>query len=119
MGKIKRKSEEPKESKKRDKLKVEESVKIKSKQILPTNLKDEAGTSKLKKDELDPKEEPEKIREEKWQEGEKILCFHGPLIYDAKIQRVEFLHHILKAHESKEFFLLLAIFLLEFFLALL
>ena len=22
-------------------------------------------------------------------EGEKILCFHGPLIYEAKIQKVE------------------------------
>ena len=23
-------------------------------------------------------------------EGEKVLCFHGPLIYEAKIQKVEF-----------------------------
>ena len=26
--------------------------------------------------------------EEKWRAGEKILCFHGPLIYEAKIQSV-------------------------------
>ena len=26
---------------------------------------------------------------DKWKEGEKILCFHGPLIYEAKIQQVE------------------------------
>jgi len=26
----------------------------------------------------------------KFMEGEKILCFHGPLIYEAKIQKVEF-----------------------------
>ena len=25
---------------------------------------------------------------EKWNSGEKILCFHGPLIYEAKIQTV-------------------------------
>ena len=37
--------------------------------------------------------EPEKCIEkeikDKWKEGEKILCFHGPLIYEAKIQQVE------------------------------
>lgn len=27
--------------------------------------------------------------DEKWKSGEKILCFHGPLIYEAKIQNVE------------------------------
>ena len=27
--------------------------------------------------------------ETKFLEGEKILCFHGPLIYEAKIQKVE------------------------------
>jgi hypothetical protein len=26
--------------------------------------------------------------EDKWQAGERILCFHGPLIYEAKIQQV-------------------------------
>ena len=26
----------------------------------------------------------------KFLEGEKVLCFHGPLIYEAKIQKVEF-----------------------------
>lgn len=25
---------------------------------------------------------------DKWKTGEKILCFHGPLIYEAKIQNV-------------------------------
>jgi len=38
---------------------------------------------------VEAKDEPEKIIEEKWKEGEKILCFHGPLIYEAKIQRLE------------------------------
>jgi len=31
----------------------------------------------------------EKKEVEKWCTGEKILCFHGPLIYEAKIQMVE------------------------------
>jgi hypothetical protein len=26
--------------------------------------------------------------DDKWQAGERILCFHGPLIYEAKIQQV-------------------------------
>ena len=30
----------------------------------------------------------EKKEVEKWSTGEKILCFHGPLIYEAKIQMV-------------------------------
>ena len=34
-------------------------------------------------EELDKPEVPEK-----WKAGEKILCFHGPLIYEAKIQTV-------------------------------
>ena len=39
--------------------------------------------------------EPEKVAE-KWKEGEKILCFHGPLIYEAKIQQVEIQNSIPK-----------------------
>ena len=38
----------------------------------------------------------EKVSNEKWKEGEKILCFHGPLIYEAKIQRVEMQNGIAK-----------------------
>ena len=34
--------------------------------------------------------------EEKWVKGEKILCFHGPLIYEAKIQEVEIQNSIPK-----------------------
>ena len=34
----------------------------------------------------------------KFLEGEKILCFHGPLIYEAKIQKVE-----LKDNQTKYF----------------
>ena len=34
--------------------------------------------------------------EEKWVKGEKILCFHGPLIYEAKIQEVEMQNSIPK-----------------------
>jgi len=30
----------------------------------------------------------EVVEEPKWKTGEKILCFHGPLIYEAKIQNV-------------------------------
>ena len=33
---------------------------------------------------------------EKWTQSEKILCFHGPLIYEAKIQEVELLNSIPK-----------------------
>ena len=33
---------------------------------------------------------------EKWKQSEKILCFHGPLIYEAKIQEVELLNSIPK-----------------------
>ena len=32
--------------------------------------------------------EEEGKKEENWSNGEKILCFHGPLIYEAKIQNV-------------------------------
>ena len=41
------------------------------------------------KEEIKAENEKEKVTNEKWKEGEKILCFHGPLIYEAKIQRVE------------------------------
>merc|ERR1719356_2384972 len=34
-------------------------------------------------DKSEPEEQP------RFLEGEKILCFHGPLIYEAKIQKVE------------------------------
>jgi mortality factor 4-like protein 1 len=34
--------------------------------------------------------------EQKWTKGEKILCFHGPLIYEAKIQEVELQNSIPK-----------------------
>ena len=42
--------------------------------------------------------EPDKCKEikDKWKEGEKILCFHGPLIYEAKIQQVEIQNSIPK-----------------------
>ena len=35
-------------------------------------------------DKSEPEEQP------RFLEGEKILCFHGPLIYEAKIQKVEY-----------------------------
>ena len=41
------------------------------------------------KEEIKAENEKEKVTDDKWKEGEKILCFHGPLIYEAKIQRVE------------------------------
>ena len=59
---------------------------------------EEAAAEKM---EVDPKLEAMEIEtkmdvdnevgkeEEKWAKGEKILCFHGPLIYEAKIQEVE------------------------------
>ena len=40
--------------------------------------------------------EVEGKEEEKWLKGEKILCFHGPLIYEAKIQEVEMQNSIPK-----------------------
>ena len=50
----------------------------------------------IKEDKEDIKSEKEKVTNEKWKEGEKILCFHGPLIYEAKIQRVEMQNGIAK-----------------------
>ena len=52
------------------------------------DVKMEEDSSDLKQ-EIKTVPEPEKVSEEKWKEGEKILCFHGPLIYEAKIQRLE------------------------------
>lgn len=100
LEEIKRKSEEQQENKieAKEKEKVASSEKVKIRKISPTTDKGKANTVELATEKLDPKEELqkvepkeelEKVREEKWKEGEKILCFHGPLIYDAKIQRVE------------------------------
>lgn len=36
------------------------------------------------------------VKTEKWSENEKILCFHGPLIYEAKIQKIEVQNEIPK-----------------------
>ncbi|XP_023326394.1 mortality factor 4-like protein 1 [Eurytemora carolleeae] len=45
---------------------------------------------KVEEDEERNAEKPEAmVPVEKWNSGEKILCFHGPLIYEAKIQTVE------------------------------
>jgi len=93
LEEIKRKSEEQ-HHKKKDIEKVADSTDMKedketSKDKETASIsKDESPSKQTAKIE-DPKEEPEKVREDKWKEGEKILCFHGPLIYDAKIQRVE------------------------------
>ena len=44
---------------------------------------------KVEDDEERNVEKPEAmVPGEKWNSGEKILCFHGPLIYEAKIQTV-------------------------------
>ena len=44
---------------------------------------------KVEEDEERNAEKPEAmVPGEKWNSGEKILCFHGPLIYEAKIQTV-------------------------------
>ena len=59
---------------------------------------------KLEAMEVDTKPAEEEIEgkdgegkeEEKWVKGEKILCFHGPLIYEAKIQEVEMQNSIPK-----------------------
>ena len=57
---------------------------------------------KLEAMEVDTKPGEEEIEgkegkeEEKWVKGEKILCFHGPLIYEAKIQEVEIQNSIPK-----------------------
>ena len=47
------------------------------------------GSAPEIKEEIKAETEKEKVTDNKWKEGEKILCFHGPLIYEAKIQRVE------------------------------
>ena len=66
---------------------------------------EEAAAEKM---EVDPKLEAMEVEtkmdvdnevgkeEEKWAKGEKILCFHGPLIYEAKIQEVELQNSIPK-----------------------
>ena len=66
---------------------------------------EEAAAEKM---EVDPKLEATEVEtkmdvdnevgkeEEKWAKGEKILCFHGPLIYEAKIQEVELQNSIPK-----------------------
>jgi len=38
----------------------------------------------------------EVVEEPKWKTGEKILCFHGPLIYEAKIQNTELQNKVWK-----------------------
>jgi len=59
-----------------------------SEKVMDSNeAKVEKGEDSTKVDVAEEKLD-EKIQE-KWSEGEKILCFHGPLIYEAKIQRVE------------------------------
>jgi len=51
---------------------------------------------KLEAMEVETKMDVDKEEEEKWAKGEKILCFHGPLIYEAKIQEVELQNSIPK-----------------------
>merc|ERR1719232_801697 len=86
---IKRKSQEQisqlmeVDGKKAPEKNVGEKVKEKN-----NDVKMEEDSSDLKQ-ETKTVPEPEKVSEEKWKEGEKILCFHGPLIYEAKIQRLE------------------------------
>merc|ERR1712130_621641 len=85
LEEIKRKSEEQ-QHKQKDTNKNKDSTDKKDNETTTVKLQD----NESKQEEIEePKEEPEKAREDKWKEGEKILCFHGPLIYDAKIQRVE------------------------------
>lgn len=74
-----------------------------SQEVTATNI--EMGP-KLEAMEVDTKPIEEEIEskdgevegkeEEKWVKGEKILCFHGPLIYEAKIQEVEMQNSIPK-----------------------
>ena len=84
--------------------------------LLDKNLSDELSQGvpevsvdmgpKLEAMEVDTKPAEEEIEskvgevegkeEEKWLKGEKILCFHGPLIYEAKIQEVEMQNSIPK-----------------------
>merc|ERR1711915_862698 len=111
LEEIKRKSEEqnkiekedtPKEDKKSKNRKSEppkagrnekeKAAKEESKMDLAeasTSKKTDTVNSELIVEKNESKQEVEKAREEKWKEGEKILCFHGPLIYEAKIQREE------------------------------
>merc|ERR1712233_231620 len=86
LEEIKRKSDEQ-QHKQKNTNKNKDSTDRKDNQTTTVKLQDNESKQETKIEE--PKEEPEKAREDKWKEGEKILCFHGPLIYDAKIQRVE------------------------------
>merc|ERR1719319_590099 len=75
---------------------------------LPRDLKDTTKqegpmetdiNAKITETEADAKAEPMEVEEEKgekWEKGERILCFHGPLIYEAKIQEVEVANNIPK-----------------------
>jgi len=59
-----------------DQLSKKDSEKCSELSTLPENLAKSDYVDEVKSD-LD-----------KWKTGEKILCFHGPLIYEAKIQNV-------------------------------
>lgn len=62
----------------KDEVVTQEDTKSSELKELPSKVikaKEESSTEKVGED-------------SKWKTGEKILCFHGPLIYEAKIQNV-------------------------------
>lgn len=83
-----RKSEPPKAGRNEKEKAAKEESKMELAEA-STSKKTDTVNSELIVEKNESKQEVEKAREEKWKEGEKILCFHGPLIYEAKIQREE------------------------------
>ena len=79
-------------------LSVELSQEVTAKNIeMGPKLEAMEVDSKPAEEEVEGKDgEVEGKEEEKWLKSEKILCFHGPLIYEAKIQEVEMQNSIPK-----------------------
>ncbi len=48
-----------------------------------------SSTNKVEDDALKPPSAPQSLSQGLFSEGEKVLCFHGPLIYEAKVQKVQ------------------------------
>ena len=91
----KKKIEEIRKSQEQISKQLQEEMEVEHKNIKPNEVTAKDDAVEKKNEDVGPitVPEPEKCKEkgiqDKWKEGEKILCFHGPLIYEAKIQQVE------------------------------
>jgi len=65
-------------------------------EVEPPSLQSPKMEEETMKEEVEEtkKENVNKKAEDAWKAGEKILCFHGPLIYEAKIQNIEVLNGV-------------------------